>query len=29
MIYYLIRGYEEAMREGHQHAHPATTHYRA
>ena len=27
MIYYVIRGYEEAMREVHEHAHAAATHY--
>lgn len=27
MIYYVVRGYEEAMREVHQHAHAAITHH--
>ena len=29
MIYYVVRGYEEAMREVHQHAHAAATHHRS
>jgi hypothetical protein len=29
MIYYVICGYEEALREGHLHAHAATTHHRS